>query len=249
MNKEEFIQDYIANRLSAEEKARAEELLQSDAELKELYELHQELTTAFKVSNDNALKKRLQALDENRSADTIPHSTQKNNFNILKRVAIAAIFIVGAFFAINQFTGGNAMFDGYFEVCPNTYLPVTRGTTSPNAQFEAFKLYESGDFESAEIAFQKLLENDSNTSIRFYYAMSLMNQEKYDLALNELNSLTNTTFDYQVESLWYTALIHIKNKNSAAATKQLEKLQKLNSNFKQEEINKILEKLEKQDFS
>ncbi len=243
MNKEEFIQDYIANRLSAEEKVRAENLLQSDAELKELYEMHQELTVAFKISNDKALKKRLQALDENSEEANISHSSPKNKFNFIKRIAIAAIFIVGAFFAINQFAGSNTMFDTYFEVCPNTYLPVTRGITSPNTQFEAFKQYESNDFESAEIAFKNILAKDANTSIRFYYAMSLMNQEKFELALNELNSLTNTTFDYQAESLWYAALIHLKNKNSATATKQLEQLQKLNANYKQEEITTILEKL------
>ncbi|AXG70012.1 hypothetical protein KORDIASMS9_02241 [Kordia sp. SMS9] len=243
MNKEEFIQDYIANRLSVEEKARAEKLLQSDAELQELYEMHQEMTAAFKLSNDKALKKRLQTLDDNREEEVIPLSPQKNNFTVIKRIAVAAVFIVGAFFAINQFTGNGDVFDAYFEICPNTYLPVTRGTTSQDAQFEAFTLYESNAFQSAEIAFEKLLKNEENSSIRFYYAMSLMNQEKYELALNELNSLTNTTFEYQAESLWYSALMHLKNKNSATAKEQLQKLQKLNSDYKQKEIMAILEKL------
>ncbi|WP_298512556.1 hypothetical protein [uncultured Kordia sp.] len=239
MNTEEFIQDYIANRLSDEDKARAEELLQTDTEFRELYESHLELTAAFKISNDKALKKRLQELD----ANTTTVSTKKLNTGIIRRIAIAAIFIIGAFFAINQFTAEGDVFDTYFEVCPNTYLPVTRGTATQDVQSEAFKVYESGDYQKAAKAFKDLLATKNNLNIRFYYAMSLLNQEKYDLALNELNSLAQHNFDYQVETFWYAALIHIKKEDNEAARGQLEKLQQLNPNYKSDEIKVILEKL------
>ncbi|MEM6722223.1 MAG: hypothetical protein AAF611_23045 [Bacteroidota bacterium] len=244
MNKEEFIQDYIANRLSEEETARAETLLKSDAELQALYETHQELAAAFKISNDKALKQRLQALDSTSDEPELTSNVKKkNNFKIFSRLAIAAIFIVGAFIVFNQFTASEDLFDSYFEVCPNTYLPVTRGTTNQDVTFEAFKAYESTNYLQAEIAFKGLLANEDNLSIRFYYAMSLLNQEKFDLALNELNTLTTKTFDYQAESLWYAALIALEKGNSEAVKNQLGKLQELNPNYKSAEVQKILEKL------
>ncbi|MGH1387056.1 tetratricopeptide repeat protein [Kordia sp.] len=244
MNKEEFIQNYIANRLSEADKVRAEELLKTDVELQELYETHQEMTAAFKLSNDKALKKRFQELDAIDTSETTTHEAKKFNFGMLGRIAIAAIFIVGAFFAINQFSSDGGVFESYFEVCPNTYLPITRGTTTQDAQFEAFKAYESGNYLKAATAFKNLLASDNNSSIQFYYAMSLMNQEKYDLALQELNNLTKENFDYQIESLWYAALIEIKKKNVASAEKHLQTLQQLNPTYKKEEIEMILEKLQ-----
>ena len=244
MNKEEFIQDYIANRLSEEDKVRAEELLKTDVELQELYETHQEMTAAFKLSNDRVLKKRLQELDALDTSETTTSGVKKFNFGMLSRIAIAAIFIVGAFFVINQFTASDTIFVSYFDACPNTYLPVTRGTTTQNAQFEAFKYYESGDYLKAEKTFKDLLASENNFNLRFYYAMSLMNQEKYDLALNELNKLTTITFDYQVESLWYAALIQIKNNNKETAKKHLQTILELNPKYKLEEIKTILEKFQ-----
>ncbi|MCH2194455.1 hypothetical protein [Kordia sp.] len=245
MNKEEFIQDYIADRLSDEDKVRAEELLKTDVELQELYESHLELTAAFQISNDKALKKHLQELDAN-TIEATDNGTKKSNFGMLKRIAIAAIFIIGAFFAINQFSANGDIFDSYFEVCPNTYLPITRGTSSPDATFEAFKSYESGNYLKAEKAFKDLLSSDDNPNIRFYYAMSLLNQEKSGLALKELNILTrntNANFDYQLESFWYVALIQFQQDKLEDAVKNLQVIQRVHPNFKAEEIKSILEKL------
>ncbi|MEM6684493.1 MAG: hypothetical protein AAF617_01760 [Bacteroidota bacterium] len=245
MNKEELIQDYIANRLSDAEIAQAESLLKTDAEFQELYETHLELTAAFKISNEKALKKRLQALDtiDTTKITETPQQKSKNTFTLVRRLAIAAILIVGAFIAVNQFVAQGDIFDSYFEVCPNTYLPVTRGTTNEDATFEAFKAYESGTYDQAALAFKQLLATDNNPNIRFYYAMSLLNQEKLTVALNELNAISNQTFDYQSESLWYAALIHIKKDNSAAAKTQLETLQNINPAYKSVKIQDILAKL------
>ncbi|PTX63483.1 hypothetical protein C8N46_10183 [Kordia periserrulae] len=243
MNKEELIQQYIANRLSDVEKANVEALLTTDAEMQELYETHQEMATAFQLSNDRTLKKDLQALDATISSTDKLNKQGKRNFNVLYRVAIAAIFIVGAFFMLNQYLGKDTMFETYFEVCPNTYLPVTRGNSKQEATFEAFKAYESNDFAQAETAFKTILAGEENRNIRFYYAMSMLNQEKTDLALNELNTLTSQTFDYQAEALWYAALIHLKNNNTTAAKHLLEKLQKVNPAYKSEAIQSILSQL------
>ncbi|MFK7749981.1 MAG: tol-pal system YbgF family protein [Kordia sp.] len=240
MDTEEFIQNYIANRLSDAEKARAEELLKTDVEFQELYETHLELTSAFKISNDKALKKRFQQLD---ATETSIDTVKKFNYGMLRNITIAAIFIVGAFFAIDQFTGNSDVFDTYFETYPNTFLPVTRGTTDKDAQFEAFKAYESGNYAKAQSDFVALLKKTNNPNIRFYYAMSLLNQKEYDLALKELNNLTVQNFDYQIESLWYAALIQIKNKDFKNAKGNLQTIQKLNSTYKSEAIRTILARM------
>jgi tetratricopeptide (TPR) repeat protein len=241
MNKEELIQDYIANRLSAEEKARVATLLATDVELQELLALHQDMAEAFAISNKKALKKHFQDLEAKSTSETTV-TEAKNNSGILRRFAIAAILIVGVFFAINQFTR-NDVFDSYFEVCPNTYLPVTRGITNENLEFEAFKAYESGDFEKASTIFSEVLTKTKNSNLQFYHAMSLLNQQQYDSALAKLKVLTQESFEYQAEALWYAALVAIKNENSATAKNYLQQLQKVNPNYKTEAVTEILKEL------
>ena len=139
-------------------------------------------------------------------------------------------------------SNGN-LYESYFEICPNTYLPVTRGNTTQDFEYEAFKAYENNDFATSENAFRQLLATENNHNIRFYYAMSLLNQQKFDAALQELQTLSNENFDYQVESLWYAALIQIKKDKKEDAKQYLSKIQQLNSSYKTDEINSILARL------
>ncbi|WP_430409784.1 anti-sigma factor family protein [Kordia sp.] len=239
MDKEDLIQNYIANRLSEQEKTEVETLLETDLELQALYETHTEMAAAFQLSKSKAIKKRLQALDaQDTSSET--QSFLQRNYN---KIAIVAVLVIGVFFMINVLKSNGDLYETYFETCPNTYLPVTRGNNQKDAQFEAFKAYESNDFKTAETNFHKLLETTSSPAIKFYYAMSLLNQDKFDMALAELQLLNTKTFGYQVESLWYTALIQIKNKDIESARQHLTTIQQLNKDFKSEEIQSILDTL------
>ncbi|EDP95598.1 tetratricopeptide repeat protein [Kordia algicida OT-1] len=241
MNKEEIIQDYIANRLSEKEKLKVEALLKTDEELQEIYETHVTLAEAFKLTKSAEIKERLQELD----ANEVNATKKKWNFGMWSRIAVAAVFILGIFYTITQLQSNDDFYELYFEKCPNTYLPVTRGNTTQDLQIQAFIAYESNDFTKAVKLFEKLLQTSAkdNLDIQFYYAMSLLNQEKYELALNELNTLTNTTFDYQAESLWYAALLQLKSENTAIAKKYLLQLRELNPSFKSEKVGMILEEL------
>jgi hypothetical protein len=237
MNKEELIQDYIANRLSEKDKLRVEALLETDLELKEMYTTHKEVAAAFQISKSNEIKKRLQELDATET------SSGGNNFmqGKFRRIAVAAVVIFGLFYMMTLLRSSDDIFESYFEVCPNTYLPVTRGNTIKNLQFEAFKTYESNNFVASELAFYELLKTTADPNIKFYYAMSLLNQNKFDSALEQLNSLHKERFEYQVESLWYAALIQLKKNNTESAKKHLTYIQQLNSNFKSDEIKSILD--------
>lgn len=239
MDKEEFIQNYIANRLSEDEKTQFEALLKTDKELQELYETHVTMAAAFKLSKTNEIKQRLQQLDSATETPKTKGFIQKN----LSKIAIAAVFVLGIFFAVNQFTAKEDFFNSYFEVCPNTYLPVTRGTTTQNELIEGFRAYESKNYEKAAAIFNDILKESDDTTTRFYYAMSLLNQKKFDLALAELNAIQAIAFDYKVESLWYAALIELKNGNEDKAAKHLKAIQNLNSDFKSDEIQAILNTL------
>jgi tetratricopeptide (TPR) repeat protein len=105
--------------------------------------------------------------------------------------------------------------------------------------------YENKDFEVAEKAFESILEKNENPNIRFYYALSLLNQDKFNLALAQLNQLDVDNSDYKPEILWYSSLIYLHQENVENAKKQLKKLNSLKTKFKSEETKQLLKDLEK----
>jgi tetratricopeptide (TPR) repeat protein len=150
--------------------------------------------------------------------------------------------LVGFFLTNNTTPSGEDLYNSNYSVYPNTYLPITRGY-SENTSLKAFVAYENGDFENAELAFEKLLQMEANPNIQFYYALSLLNQDKFNLALTQFNQLDVDSSDYKPEILWYSSLIYLRLADVENAKNQLEKLKSLDTKFKSEETKQLLKEL------
>lgn len=238
MEKEQYIQQYISGKLTDADKKVFEKLLETDIAFQKELKLQQDLVAAFKLQEAREIKATLQDLE----FKNINQVNKKTSFSKVWYLAIASILLVGFFLTNNTTPSGEDLYNSNYSVYPNTYLPITRGNIE-NTSLKAFVSYEKGDFESAELAFEKLLQMEANPDIQFYYALSLLNQFKYDLALSELSPLTQMEYDYQAESLWYSALIHLKNEDFKNAKNQLEKLKSLDTKFKSEETKQLLKEL------
>ncbi len=239
MDKEQLIQGYIANSLSDTDKEVVEKLLETDADFKLALTSHNDMAMAYKLSEAQNLKTRFQKLEQENTKN------HNNKFGISKLwySAIAAVLIIGFFYITNSNTTGEDLFNSNFTTYPNTYQPVTRNT-SENENSKAFVAYENKDFKNAELAFKEILKTSRDPNIRFYYAMTLMNTSQLDIALEQLQQLSKDTYDYKSETLWYTALIYIQKEDYKNAKASLKSLDLLNTTFKSEERQLILQKLE-----
>jgi len=235
MNTERLIQNYIAHRLSEDDKAKVEHLLESDSAFKTEFESYKDMSIAFKISEAESLKKHFQELEGRPKKQTF----KRSNYLYL---AIASMVVLGVFYTVFNTPSSDELYDAYYSISPNTYQPVTR-TNDSLKNNDAFVAYENRNFARAEHEFETLLKNTKNPNIRFYYASSLLNQSKYDLALEQFNILNQIDFDYSDESLWYTALIHVKKDDYEHAKAQLTKLNAKNSAFKTKEREALLESL------
>ena len=112
-------------------------------------------------------------------------------------------------------------------------------TTNSNA----FNLYENKLYDEAEQQFKTLLNSKTDYNIEFYYAMSLLNQEKIEAATTVLNGLKSKTHDFKAEVFWYSALIQIKLEDFEKAKAELKALEALKSDFKSQETKILLERL------
>ncbi len=73
--------------------------------------------------------------------------------------------------------------------------------------------------------------------------MTLLNQEKFDVALEQLKNIEDS--NYTAEVYWYTALIHLKNENYKKAQSSLEQLKSLHSPYKEKEAELLFNTINK----
>ena len=235
MNHENLILKYFNKTLSKKEETLISNLLETDATFKVLFNEHENMHMAFKLNEKAHLKNRLKQLDP---IEVLPIKKTLNKKLI--SLALACCLAVVAFYF---FSNNTMSYHNYFEVYPNVYQPVVRGSESKNN--EAFIAYENKNYLKAENDFKAIIKvNNTDANIEFYYAMSLLNQNKFSEAKAVLNKLKNKNHNFKPETLWYAALISINNKDLELAKKELNTLLKLNSDFKKEETKQLLKRLE-----
>ena len=155
-------------------------------------------------------------------------------------MAAMVLVIIGLSIYLNFFN--TSLYDKYFETYPNVYQPVVR-STSQSMTDKAFMYYENKKYKEAQQSFELLLKSNPNPNIRFYYALSLLNDDKTEKASTEFENLLDTNFEFQPEVYWYYALAEIKLKNLDQAKTILETAENLNFSFKAKERKKILKDL------
>jgi hypothetical protein len=237
MNKEDLLQKYFKNTLSQKEGEHLKSLLETDADFKASFEEYNNFNLAFKSHEAGALKSFLKSLD---STDKLQQLKWYKNTKII--YLAAAILVIALCIPFLVKPDMNNVFNDYYDVYPNVEKPIVRGAEETEIN-SAFKAYEANNYSLAVDAFQNLLEEDNNPNYRFYYAMSLLNNDQSDLALEELSQLENIDFDYQNEVLWYKALIHLKNNENKQAIAKLNELENSESSFKSKERKVLLQQL------
>ncbi|WCO01988.1 hypothetical protein [Psychroserpens ponticola] len=236
MQHEELIQKYFNNTLTPDESKEVSKRLETNSEFQTLFNEYKDVQTAFQLNEKETLKDYLSTLDQK----AIPFYKRLLT-NKLLLTTIASCLIIGVFYFNSKNTFSD-LFETYYDSYPNVYQPVIRGNEI-NKNADAFKAYENEDYLNAEQAFKIALEANDDDNIRFYYVMSLLNQNKTIQAKHILDTLKTKEHNFLAEVYWYSALIAIKDKNDSEAIQNLNTVKKLNSNFKANEIIELLNKL------
>ena len=236
MNHEELILKYFNKTLSKDEESRVSHLLEKDTSFKTLFEEHSNMHMAFKINEQENLTRYLKNIDINNK-----HFSKKILTPKIIAFATACCLIISAFYFVNNTNDSSNIYEDYFNSYPNVLEPVVRGETTVNN--DAFIAYENKNYSKAETLFNNILKKEPNADIEFYYAMSLLNQNKTKEAQEVLNLLKSKKHEFIPEVYWYSALISIKNNDYELAKKEITALNLLDSNFKKTERIKLLNQL------
>lgn len=236
MNKEHLIAQYFSKSLSFEAQKEFDHLMATDSEFAKEIEFQNNLKTAIKKEEQDALKKELQALEAEENTTT---------FNY-KKWFIAASFIallaLPSFWYFNNSIDTEELFVENFEPYRNIVQPIVRGEQKEDLTSKAFEAYESKDYNNAILHFNSLLNEAPNTTISFYKANTLLQLNKTDEAIEILKENAKITDTLQDRNLWYLALAYLKENNIEDSKKTLQQLVST-SEFKSKSAKDLLENL------
>jgi len=245
MTNETLIQKQLQGQLSNEQMNQFNTLMETDNAFAKAYEEQHSLKKAIAANERNTLKKQLQSLEQGDQTST---SSKNPLTKWLAIAAVIAIALIGSTYFFqdlgNASKSGTELYATYYEAYPNVLQPVTRGNTPEDELSEAFLAYENGAYEDAATSFKIALDQKEDQDVRFYYAMSLLNSGDTQSALPILDTIAQSDSRFSPQSYWYIALSQLQSENKESAKDNLLQLDALDSGFKTQKIEDLLEQLE-----
>ena len=223
MDTEDKFEKYILGQMTDAEKVEFEKELENNPLLKEQLELEKAIVgqirnRAFVDKQINTAKREIQ---RGKIIRLVSYSVS----------SIAALFLV---FLVVQGVMQNRKYEqlyaSNFTTYTNDYLGsdvMYRGDADVDSlQLIAMKAYEIKDFTFAELQFIQILLTNENPEIRFYLAMSQLENKKIKEALKTMQMLYNQPIEYRYyeQTRWYLALVNLKLHHKSEAKKYLDEL-------------------------
>jgi len=217
MTNEDLLYHYFSNSLTEAQTVEFNSRLENDTEFKAQFEFENNLKQAIKHQTNSDLKTKLKIFEDDIKAT---ESLKKaSGFNW--RIAASIVFLLGAsWFRYNALFGVdyNDLYASNFEEYPNTEFAITRSDTIDTVERKAFVAYEAGDYEAAILNFENIETEDKKAYHNFYKAQALLKTDKIENAKAIFKSIVSKKEQFTAESIWYLALIALKEENKIDVT-------------------------------
>ena len=184
------------------------------------FEFENNLKQVIKHQERDTLKAKLQGFERDLNKNT------RSIFNYANFAIAASIAILVGWFGYHSFFGINYtnLYDSNFTEYPNTVYTITRGDTDNSLEREAFVAYESKDYATAITKFDAIAIDAKKDYFSFYKAQSYLGLGNTQKAKLLFDQVIENNDQFAAESLWYLALIHLKEENKTEAIVNLKKL-------------------------
>jgi len=211
MNEERYIgfESYLNNEMPAEERTQFETQLQSDAELRASFNLYKE-TTQFlenKFSSETSdFKNNLKVISESNFSNKEKKEVKVISFKPwYYAVAATVTLMFGAWFFMQ-----NDPQYGDYNQHENAYF-TERGSIIKNLKL-AQEAFNSKNYKVAVENFEIVLKDYDKPEIRYFYAISLIEENRFVDAESNLTTIKNGKSVYKDKAIWYLALSNLKQK-------------------------------------
>ena len=214
MNEEMYMlfENYLNNSLATNEKLDFETKLKSDADFFQNFETYKEnvsfLETKF-GKESTAFKQNLKAISDQNFKSKPQVSTRVIAFRPWHYAAAAAVVL---FFGLWFWQGGMPTYEEYNQHEKAAF--VERGATIKQLKV-AQQAFNDKNYAVAIVTFERILKEDNSPEIRYFYGISLLENNQFKTAETTFKTLYEGTSIYKYKALWYLALSKLKQNKTA----------------------------------
>lgn len=233
-----FIRDYFNGKLSEEEARQFQEKYDQDPTFRKEADLMEAETAGIRAHGREALKKKFSEWEEEKASAPFPYL----KIGVAASILLALVFVGKWVLKTNH----EELFVAYYEPYENFEYTPTRddsGELASNKE-KAFTHYDAANYDEAVAFFNEYLkESPADLSALFFKAICLMELGDFETAKTDFNQIENQQIPYYSEaSLWYLALIEIREGQIESAKKRLGRLR--SSKDYQSKATELLDKLD-----
>jgi len=211
LDQNQKIEDYLQNKLNAEERAAFEKQLSMDDGLKQEVELLSVVMKGVKKSGKDQLKNRLQKI-HNAQTQTTPATKTRRLWPMVAGIAASiALLIVGGIFMKNQKADPQMAFESFYQ--PYSLKLASRDATTDNKEYlKINELYFNKKYKAAlPLLENALLTDPTNAGLQLATGICHLELNQLEAArLNFLAILKSKNSRWMDKANWYLALSYLK---------------------------------------
>lgn len=244
----QYIEDYLRNDLTANEKLAFNDRLKNDPVFAKLAKNHKQFFEVVQSEKHLELKSFLQEVESKHANGGVslnkPQAKSKiKSFFISVLAFLFALILFNLLFNNSKTT--EELYMAYYKSYPNTLVKTERGSVDDSDLRQAMEAFTEGRHNQAITQFDQILKIKDNNKIQFYKALSMLEsgqtQESLQL-LEDLKSLNDTSI---IEALrWYTSLAFLKADSKTEALEALNELIQSGQTYQKTNATKLIKELE-----
>lgn len=221
-NDMDLVERYFENSLTDQETAQLKTRLQTDQELKRLFEREKLLINTIRYE---AAHKDLEFLKQVEKNLAEPKSKQSINrwYFYAAAACITLLVVAGIIFPIDN-SSPEKLYADYFTPYPNVFEPTVRDNSLTDHRKEAFVAYENGDYQRAVELFMLLQRENSNPGVLLLLGNANLMLGNTTDAKQNFNELIMRYDDLDLQAKWFLSLSYLKSGEVEQARKLLEEL-------------------------
>lgn len=224
MNEEFYIsfESYLNNEMSQAEKQLFEQRLNSDNQFRESFNLYKETTALLENKFDSKtidFKENLKSISKSYFSEKEEDKSRVINFKpFYYAIAASVVLAFGTWFMMMQETPEY----GDFNQHENAYF-TERGSIIKNLRL-AQNAFNEKNYKGAIENFEIVLKDYDKPEVRFFYGISLLEENRYAEAEINFTTIQKGTSVYKDKATWYLALSKLKQNQFEACKNYIKQI-------------------------
>ena len=221
MNEELYIrfEQYLADEMTPEEESDFEQLLESDSDVNEKFQIYKNWTNYLEHKFDSETEK----FNQNLKSIATEHFSAKKETKVIAfkpwyyAVAATIVVVIGMWMMMMQNDPSYSDFNQH-----ETAVFVERSDSNENLKL-AQEAFNKKDYKQAVAAFDKI-QDFRKPELQYFYAIALIETNDYTKAELFLDQLRGGNSVYKDKATWYLALSYLKQDKKAECKSILQQI-------------------------